>query len=264
MVRAPKKVCGIRDRYLYIGCIFFSALIALMRIGLLRIPKWYYQGKDLKKWEGGLFSVYKSGGFIRKKEYQKLSDDFCEERTNYYTANTNHNLTYYEVDSMCRKFLTLSSVSGFFVAFAIISSLTKLLRIIFMLRIDKLSKPEACILVLVFFDLILEFISCVVLGSAPKVTFRGDCHYLSRLGESTLDLNTCGDIGSAVNIFFTIFSLLFDILIISLIIAYINCGEVIAIENPVSSRQEQILIEIPSFHPNEDDIAKAKDIEYVD
>ena len=229
MVREQKKVCGIRDRHIYFVCIFFSAFLALLRIGILGIPNWYYQGKDLKKWQGGLFSVYKSKGLIKEKSYQILSDDYCAEKTNYYSSYTNLNLTYYEADTLCRKFGTLGSVSGFFVAFTVITSLIKLLRIIFMLRIDKMNKPDICISILVIFDFILEFISCTVLGAAPKLTFRGDCHYLSRFTDSTLDLNTCGDIG-----------------------------------NPVFRRQEQVLLEIPPLCRNEDEVAKAKGIENVD
>ena len=232
MVRESKKVCGIRDRYLNIGCIYLTVCIGLLRIGMLGIPNWYYQGKDLKKWEGGLFSVNKSGGLIKEENYKKLSNDYCAEKTRYGYLYMNLNLSYYEVDSMCRKFRSLSDVSRIFVGFTVLTSFTKIIRIIFMLQINKMKDPQACIFFFVFLDLLLEFSSVVLLGAAPKVTLRGDCHYLSRLTDSTYDLNTCGDLGSSLNILVTFLSLLFDILLISLIIAYSECSTVIAIESP--------------------------------
>jgi hypothetical protein len=241
-------------------CIFITLFVASGRIGLLGFPNWYYQGKDSKKWKGGLFSVYSSGGLIKEKSYSKLSEHYCAEKTNYSYTYSSFNISYYEADSMCRKFQSLSSSSGFYVAFAVIAFIVAALRVLCMVK--RIPSFYICVLVTSFIHFILEFISVIVIAAAPKMTFAEDCNYLSYFTESTNDLNTCSDTGAAINLFFNFASFLIDILIFILFIAFKTSSELIQVQ----ARQDESRGEyrIPPIIPVEDPDCKVKAVENVD
>lgn len=209
-IQEKKIICCLKDSRVCISGVILAIIIAAARILNFFIPDWYHQGSDQKKWKGSLFSVYDSGGYIKKKTYPLLSEFYCAEKSTFSYSDTG-TITYYDAEKLCNRFSNLTGGATALVFFSVLGLIFWIVLIYLFLTNKRSLKRLQCCIVISILQLLCEF-SCLICIAAPtSITFQNDCSYLSDNQNSGADVRTCGDTGAVVSIVISIVSLAYHI-----------------------------------------------------
>lgn len=242
--QAKKIICCFKDNYAWLAAIIVGFILFAARIASYFIQHWYYQGSDLKKWKGGLFKVYESGGHIEKKSYPLLSEYYCAEKSTFSTENST-SISYNDADMLCQNFGNLAGGYTAFFFFSILGLVFWTILLALLIFNKRLKKRHTCCLVFSILQLICEFACIISVSAAVSITLQNDCNYLSK-SDNTVRAKVCGDDGCILSILISLATFLYHIWMITNYCVLYNCPKPY-----VESASQQRNVELSNRHiPN--------------
>ena len=189
-------ICCLRTKTQYKLVLFTSFILIACKILVFFHPHWFYQGTDSKKWKGGLLGVYSSGGLISEKSYPLLGEYYCAEKSNFASNNAGQ-LSYNDAERLCSRFYSLGDGMVGYIATSVLGLILWFIATV-VFAVGK-GKSWALVtgLILICFDLALEFASLICVVASSDITFEGNCKYLSSIDTTTTTITKCcGDDGA--------------------------------------------------------------------
>ena len=218
-----KIICCFKDTYAWLAGGFVGLILFIARIANYFIRNWYYQGSDLKKWKGGLFKVYGSGGYIKEKSYPLLSEYYCAEKSTFSTGNSTF-ISYNDADGLCLNFGKLTGGITAFFFFSILGLIFWTILLTLLIFNKRQKNRIKCCLVLTVFQFVCEFACLIAVAGSVSITLQGDCRYLSKT-DTTVATNVCGSDGCVMSIIISVATFVYHIWMITNYCVFLNCSK---------------------------------------
>lgn len=237
MENQVRMICCSKDTHVWRVFITLSIILYLAKFSAFFPTQWFRQGKGMKEWKGNMFSVYSSGGLIKKQSYSTLAEYYCAEQTKFEYTYSQSQISYNDAGALCNRFGALSSGISAFIAFSVISFIIGIcLNLLFAFGKTKLCKLN-CGIALNFLQVACEFACLVSIGASSQFTLYGNCHYLSieSTNSSVYNMNSCLGVGGIFSFFCSWLILVFNVTMMVFICLYKGSKEIV--EEPAPEAQ---------------------------